>query len=548
MLNLSLKAQRKCRRVLNLCAGLLLLLGLVLVHDAYTSFAVKPGRPTTKWQQPLLTVTAPLSANCPDALLKKFPRRAGFSERFSVDMSDVASGKYMETRGWLGQESEDRWLFEHFFHSMKNGTFVELGALDGLRFSNSYIFEKLFGWKGILIEGETLNYGALESNRGQDTTSVITLHAGVCEERGMLRLRGSGPMASQYASDKRISTAPCFRMDDMLNFSGLEHVDLLSLDVEGAELTVLQTLDFNRYPTSVTIVEMREVDEDSNPLIRKLLHSEGFCRFASDVGHSNEVWVNPGSARLGIAPESLSASLETDLIPAYQCESFLGLTSADWLSSIVPASTYLKNCTYSFGVRPTSHTPDLMGTTCEPWLARCAVEALDRILKPDMVGLEWSCGSSTLWYLERLSSLYSIEHDAHYYNTLQEYISNNVIPNLASRWKGQLVLPGTSVNLTTHPFSTEDYDKMYGEYVRHALTLPFQVFDFIVVDGRSRSACLKLIVDHVLLKQEGGILVLDNAERQHYAKAIKLVPHHWDRYDFSNQVDTTIVWISRHRE
>ena len=34
----------------------------------------------------------------------------------------------------------------------RDGFYVELGANDGVRFSNSYYFEVNKGWKGVLIE------------------------------------------------------------------------------------------------------------------------------------------------------------------------------------------------------------------------------------------------------------------------------------------------------------------------------------------------------------------------------------------------------------
>lgn len=48
-----------------------------------------------------------------------------------------------------------------------------------------------------------------------------------------------------------------------------------------------------------------------------------------------------------------------------------------------------------------------------------------------------------------------------------------------------------------------------------------------------------------LLKENGGILVLDNAERDGYRDAIAEVPEHWPKYMFANAVDTTVIWLSK---
>lgn len=54
------------------------------------------------------------------------------------------------------------------------------------------------------------------------------------------------------------------------------------------------------------------------------------------------------------------------------------------------------------GVRPQLHAaPELFGGKCEPWAGRRAVLLLQQLLTPDMVGLEWGAGASTLWYLGR---------------------------------------------------------------------------------------------------------------------------------------------------
>ena len=53
----------------------------------------------------------------------------------------------------FGQTGEDLNIYNRFFKANKymgNGFFVEMGGLDGLTFSNSFLFEQCLGWKGML--------------------------------------------------------------------------------------------------------------------------------------------------------------------------------------------------------------------------------------------------------------------------------------------------------------------------------------------------------------------------------------------------------------
>ena len=46
------------------------------------------------------------------------------------------------------QDGEDRYLVDTYFKGLCGGTYLELGALDGVKFSNSHLFEFGFGWSG----------------------------------------------------------------------------------------------------------------------------------------------------------------------------------------------------------------------------------------------------------------------------------------------------------------------------------------------------------------------------------------------------------------
>ena len=71
-----------------------------------------------------------------------------------------------------GQYKEDLWLVENYFcdicvapkyRAPTNGiepgqrTFVEIGALDGRMYSNTFMFERHFEFGGLLIEGHPVN-------------------------------------------------------------------------------------------------------------------------------------------------------------------------------------------------------------------------------------------------------------------------------------------------------------------------------------------------------------------------------------------------------
>lgn len=57
------------------------------------------------------------------------------------------------------------------------GVFVEIGANDGYSDSMTYILERCFGWKGVLIEAQPDVYRLLErSNR-----TSVKVHAAACE-------------------------------------------------------------------------------------------------------------------------------------------------------------------------------------------------------------------------------------------------------------------------------------------------------------------------------------------------------------------------------
>ena len=71
----------------------------------------------------------------------------------------------------FGQKCEDI-LVNLIFKNKKNGTFLDIGAHDGIRFSNSYGFS-LLGWKGICVEAHPDYYNICNNNRKNNLTKIV---------------------------------------------------------------------------------------------------------------------------------------------------------------------------------------------------------------------------------------------------------------------------------------------------------------------------------------------------------------------------------------
>src|SRR5438309_1453970 len=66
---------------------------------------------------------------------------------------------------YYSQCKQDKFVNEHFFKNKKNGFFVDIGAHNGVTYSNTFFFEKELNWTGICIEPIPKIFNELKSNR-----------------------------------------------------------------------------------------------------------------------------------------------------------------------------------------------------------------------------------------------------------------------------------------------------------------------------------------------------------------------------------------------
>ena len=148
--------------------------------------------------------------------------------------------------------------------SFSDGFYVECGAGDGELFSNTLFFERHRNWTGLLIEPNPVLFRRLmDTNRnsfminaclntenvtGQYLFDPIPLVGGLIHEMMTTHRK---TIKSTY--DKIL--VQCFPFYSIMMALRRKHIDLFSLDVEGAELGILKTIPFNEISVDVFLVE-----------------------------------------------------------------------------------------------------------------------------------------------------------------------------------------------------------------------------------------------------------------------------------------------------
>jgi FkbM family methyltransferase len=206
---------------------------------------------------------------------------------------------------YYSQCKEDEFLNENIFKNKKNGTYIELGALDGILYSNTKFFEDKLHWTGILIEPHPNKFISLKQNRPNNFlfNNLVSCHTEPLEFRYFVdyhaAVSGVENTLSKHHFDNyfdheynqslpqnKIYIKPV-SLSEIIRKTKLPHIDFLSLDVEGHEYEVLQSWDFS-IPIDIILIETLGVQPEKDELCREILIKNNY-KFITKYAH-NEIF------------------------------------------------------------------------------------------------------------------------------------------------------------------------------------------------------------------------------------------------------------------
>ncbi len=170
-----------------------------------------------------------------------------------------------DVAGSFSQYGEDL-VIDAMLGSPAHGVFVDVGANDPSELSNTRRFYDR-GWRGINIEPDTEQFAAFERLRPCD----VNLNIGIAESAGEMTFYRMDPSTlstfdleasidnlahpgSRLAAEVPVPVRPLAAVLD--EYLDGRPIDLLSVDTEGLDLTVLQSNDWQRYRPRVVLVEI----------------------------------------------------------------------------------------------------------------------------------------------------------------------------------------------------------------------------------------------------------------------------------------------------
>lgn len=199
---------------------------------------------------------------------------------------------------YYGQQGEDAILYSIFNDMIINsisGFYIDIGAFHPTKYSNTKIFYDL-GWHGINIEPLKSNYNLFIKQRTKD----INLNIGISSKSEEKKFHVfdynnmstfSNETANKFEGmDRKVlytEIIKCYPLNYVLekNISKNQKIDFMNVDVEGLELEVLESNNWDVFRPKILLVEdlniqYMDIDAFANSDIIRFLKSINYNMIA----------------------------------------------------------------------------------------------------------------------------------------------------------------------------------------------------------------------------------------------------------------------------
>ena len=148
--------------------------------------------------------------------------------------------------------------------NFKNGFYIECGANDGVNQSNTWYFEKVLNWRGVLIEPNKTSFKNLKNNRSSKNifrnVALVSEDFKNKNEEIYLSENNLESKLTNIANpfSQKVATET---LNNILKELNVNKINFFSLDVEGYEEEVLKGLNLNIFDIDYILIETNNFDK-----------------------------------------------------------------------------------------------------------------------------------------------------------------------------------------------------------------------------------------------------------------------------------------------
>lgn len=205
---------------------------------------------------------------------------------------------------YYSQDGQDVYVSSILFNLLQcndNKIIIDIGCNHPTKFSNSYFFEKYFNCNVFAIDPLTKFSEQWKIIR----PTAIFIPTAVGKDIGHLTLNipihdstyddmfstvvGYNPKVGKVNWESY--KVPCTTLNQIVGEQKITEVLILSIDVEGAEMDVLQGINFEKTLIKCIIIENNAKNLFGSDDIRKFLKSKSFD-FMSRIGYLDDIYIN----------------------------------------------------------------------------------------------------------------------------------------------------------------------------------------------------------------------------------------------------------------
>ena len=183
----------------------------------------------------------------------------------------------------------------------KKGFFVEFGAADGFKLSNTYILEKNFNWKGIISEPAKIFHKKLTLNRHcviekriiwkVSNQNLKFKETSIPDLSTISKFSNSDNWSKRRGKKYKQYNLNTISLIDLLKkYKAPKVIDYLSIDTEGSEFEILKNFNFSMFTFKIITCEHNFTKNRQK--IFNLLTQKGYVRKFKNLSQFDDWYIN----------------------------------------------------------------------------------------------------------------------------------------------------------------------------------------------------------------------------------------------------------------